>query len=74
VEELLRYQEEFRLEYLRTCDQKEKLFHDNHAFCAKLESLERELVHRRKVDTEYKEKIRNTLSISEGPHMYDIVT
>jgi phage gp16-like protein len=29
VEELLKYQEEFRQEYLRTCEEKQALFRDN---------------------------------------------
>ena len=40
VEELLRYQEEFRQEYLQVCQEKEALFHDNHALTNKVECLD----------------------------------
>ena len=35
--------------------------------------VENELESRRKLDFDYKEKLRKTLNIEEGPHAYDIV-
>lgn len=35
---------------------------------------EKELESRRKLDFDYKEKLRKLLSIEEGPHAYEVVT
>ena len=73
MEELLRYQEEFRQEYLRTCQEKDALFQDNHLLTSKVDYLDQDLQTRRKLDHEYKEKLRVSLDIVEGPHQYDVV-
>lgn len=74
IQELLRYQEEFRQEYIKVCSERDGLGIENREIVSRMSYVEKELESRRKLDFDYKEKLRLTLKIEEGPHAYEVVT
>ena len=59
---------------MKVCSERDGLVYSNNDIVSRMAYVENELEARRKLDFEYKEKLRTTMMIEEGPHAYDVVT
>lgn len=72
-EELIRYQEEFREEYVHVCNQRDEYLENSQHLQRRLDDLDLEHRSTRQAGFEYKEKLRKVLDIVEGPHCHEVV-
>ena len=73
-EELIRYQEEFRLEYIRVFNERDDLYRNNQGLDNKSRSLETELSSEKGKIYGYKENLRQILGIQDhGARTHDII-
>ncbi len=73
-EELIRYQEEFRLEFIRVFNERDDLYRNNQALDSKSRSLETELSNEKDKIYGYKENLRQILGIQDhGARTHDII-
>ena len=72
-ENLIDYQEEFRLEYIGVCKDRDDYQRRFELANGQVDYLNGELRDRNKEAYDFKEKMRTMLEIVEGPHCHDVI-
>ena len=72
-ENLIEYQEEFRLEYVGVCQQRDDFQRRYESAHGQVDYLNDELRDRNKENYDFKEKIRKMLEIVDGPHCHEVI-
>ena len=62
-EELIRYQDEFRLEYIKTCNERDDALRDLDGLQGRLGCQEADLAAQKKANFDFKDKLRELLDI-----------
>lgn len=70
---LIRYQEEFRDEYIQVCAQREDLLRRNESFVQTNDRLIKDLERVSKSEHELREDLKRVLEIQDGPHCYQVI-